>query len=268
MSSAAFAGTSFPPDAAPPERPARAAAHAVRRGNPAATRIGLPLRTTALIAALLVHALALLWISAKPVEPVVLPVLMQATLIAPEPLPVAPPEPPKVVQEVVPEPPKPVKKPVPKRKEVALPKLVAKEDAPSVQTAPPQAPPPPEPVAIDAAPAAPVAPAPAPVSAAPVVAPPPPVSPPRFNADYLVNPAPAYPPMSRRMGEEGRVLLRVMVEADGTPSSVEVRTSSGFPRLDRAAQEAVRKWKFVPARRGEDAVAGAVNVPIDFGLRG
>ena len=103
----------------------------------------------------------------------------------------------------------------------------------------------------------------APIAAAPTVAP---MVPPRFDASYLDNPAPAYPTMSRRQHEEGRVLLRVLVAADGRAESVEIATSSGFERLDRAALDAVRRWRFVPARRGGDAVAATVNVPIAFAL--
>jgi len=104
---------------------------------------------------------------------------------------------------------------------------------------------------------------------APVVAPAPtPIVPPSFNADYLDNPAPAYPPLARRMGEVGRVLLRVHVEASGLPSTVEIRTSSGSERLDHAALEAVKRWKFVPARQGDKAVAAYVVVPISFNLKG
>ena len=93
------------------------------------------------------------------------------------------------------------------------------------------------------------------------------ISQPRFDAGYLKNPAPAYPPMSRRLGDEGRVVLRVLVEADGRPGEVTIKTSSGFPRLDQAAEDAVRRWKFVPARQGDEAVRAAVLVPIVFNLR-
>ena len=89
----------------------------------------------------------------------------------------------------------------------------------------------------------------------------------RFDADYLQNPPPAYPALARRMGEEGKVVLRVFVEPGGRPSQIEVKTGSGSPRLDQAAQDAVWRWKFVPARRGEEAVGAWVLVPIVFNLR-
>ena len=116
-------------------------------------------------------------------------------------------------------------------------------------------------------------PAPAAVVAAPVEAKPAPVVPPaepvsqaRFDADYLKNPAPAYPPLSRRMGEEGKVVLRVSVNAQGSADSVEIRTSSGSQRLDESAQKTVRNWKFIPAKRGDLAVQSWVLVPIIFKL--
>ncbi|WP_228273653.1 energy transducer TonB [Rhodocyclus tenuis] len=94
------------------------------------------------------------------------------------------------------------------------------------------------------------------------------VSPPRFDADYLHNPAPVYPALSRRMGEEGRVMLRVFVDATGRPAQIELNSSSGSARLDAAAQEAVWRWSFVAARRGDDSVGAWVLVPIVFNLRG
>jgi protein TonB len=64
------------------------------------------------------------------------------------------------------------------------------------------------------------------------------------------------------------VLLRVLVSAAGHAQHVEVARSSGSPRLDDAAVEAVRRWRFVPAKRGSEAIAASVHVPIVFSLRG
>lgn len=89
---------------------------------------------------------------------------------------------------------------------------------------------------------------------------------PRFDAAYLNNPRPEYPRIARRMGEQGRVLLNVFVSAAGTAEKVEIRTSSGHARLDQAAREAVQRWKFVPARRGDEPVSAWVIVPISFVL--
>jgi protein TonB len=91
---------------------------------------------------------------------------------------------------------------------------------------------------------------------------------PSFNAAYLNNPAPKYPPVSRRLGEQGLVLLRVQVTADGIAESVELQTGSGSSRLDQAALEAVKKWRFVPAKRGDQSVSASVVVPVRFSLEG
>lgn len=97
---------------------------------------------------------------------------------------------------------------------------------------------------------------------------PPPLVGARFDADYLRNPSPVYPPASRRLGEEGRVVLRVTVSAEGLPASVEITQSSGYRRLDEAARAAVERWRFVPARRGALAVESSVLIPLQFALRG
>jgi periplasmic protein TonB len=108
----------------------------------------------------------------------------------------------------------------------------------------------------------------APIPAAVAVAPPPvDVIPPRFDAAYLDNPAPTYPALSRRAREEGRVVLRVLVSADGRAQTIEIARSSGSERLDEAAIDAVRRWRFVPARRGDANVAAQVQVPVAFSLR-
>lgn len=85
-----------------------------------------------------------------------------------------------------------------------------------------------------------------------------------FDADYLKNPAPSYPTASRRMGEEGKVILRVQVNTLGAPEQVEVKSSSGSSRLDDAALQTVRTWKFIPAKRGETPIESWVMVPINF----
>jgi protein TonB len=92
--------------------------------------------------------------------------------------------------------------------------------------------------------------------------------PPKFSANYLKNPAPDYPAISRRLGERGRVLLRVLVSPEGRSEQVEIDRSSGYQRLDQAAQNAVRKWQFVPARQGDNTVRAWVIVPIVFTLKG
>ena len=91
--------------------------------------------------------------------------------------------------------------------------------------------------------------------------------PPAFNADYLENPPPRYPPASRLRGEKGMVVLRVFVSAAGHAEHVEIKTSSGFEHLDSAAREAVANWRFVPARRGDEHVAAWVLVPVSFVMK-
>ncbi len=112
--------------------------------------------------------------------------------------------------------------------------------------------------------AQPPAPPPQPIAAAP--APPAPLVAARFDADYLHNPKPVYPPLSRRQGEEGKVLLKVRVSAKGDALDVALAKSSGFPRLDNAAIDAVSRWRFVPAKRGDETVDSSVVVPITFAL--
>jgi periplasmic protein TonB len=159
-------------------------------------------------------------------------------------------------EEPKPPPPKPqVQKPRP----APLPPVItAQPEAPSTYTA--AAPPAPVPLPPIEAPVAPVA-------AAPLQGPAPAPLIPPSNAAYLNNPAPAYPLESRQRGEEGRVVLRVFVNELGLPQEVQVRTSSGFSRLDTTAQETVRQWKFVPAKRGDTAVGAWVLVPMTFNLR-
>ena len=90
--------------------------------------------------------------------------------------------------------------------------------------------------------------------------------PPRFDADYLHNPAPAYPRASRVAGQQGKVMLKVLVSELGAAVSVQVQDSSGIARLDAAALDAVRQWRFVPAKRGTEAIEDWVLVPIAFRL--
>lgn len=114
------------------------------------------------------------------------------------------------------------------------------------------------------APQPPVSPVAVPIVAAPP--PPAPITAPRFDADYLHNPKPVYPAMARRNGEEGKVLLRVRVSPEGLALEVAVRQGSGFARLDEAARDAVSRWRFVPARRGDENIESWVVVPITFAL--
>jgi len=116
-----------------------------------------------------------------------------------------------------------------------------------------------------------VAPPPAPVAADPGSAPPVstvaadlPTSVPRPVSTQQ----PEYPRASMRRGERGDVLLRVQVGADGRVDRIEVVSSSRYPRLDRAATAAVRRWRFEPAMRDGQPVAGELRIPFSFAPEG
>ncbi len=87
---------------------------------------------------------------------------------------------------------------------------------------------------------------------------------PVFNANYLNNPAPYYPQSAKRKGIQGKVLLSVVVKVDGTPSLVQVSRSSGSSELDEAALDAVKQWKFIPAKSRGQFVEASVIVPVEF----
>ncbi|WP_157199720.1 energy transducer TonB, partial [Methylomonas koyamae] len=92
------------------------------------------------------------------------------------------------------------------------------------------------------------------------------ITPPTAGADYLHNPPPEYPDIAHERGWEGKVLMKVHVQADGKPDNITVIKTSGQKVLDDAAVKTVSKWSFVPAKRGDTPVAGYVTVPITFNL--
>lgn len=108
----------------------------------------------------------------------------------------------------------------------------------------------------------------APVAAlpGPLAAPPVRVDLPSSAADYLQNPPPAYPAHSRRLGEQGKVIVRVLIGVNGLAQQVEIRRSSGFERLDRAALATVQRWRYVPGKRGGVAQAMWFSIPINYVL--
>jgi protein TonB len=89
---------------------------------------------------------------------------------------------------------------------------------------------------------------------------------PSSEAHGLNNPKPAYPKQSRRLNEQGQVLIRVFVAADGSPQQGEIKTSSGFDRLDQEALRTVMRWRFVPGQRFGTPEAMWFNVPVNFVL--
>ncbi|MFA6178958.1 MAG: TonB family protein [Candidatus Methylopumilus sp.] len=165
------------------------------------------------------------------------------------------------VVPVIPTPPKPqpvVKKQKQKPREVTpTPQLIEAAPAQVVETSVPT-PPTPSPV----------------VAKAPEVKPEPEkpqvkedvIEEPKFGVAYLNNPAPNYPALSRRLGEQGRVLMRVLVSVNGDAETVTVESSSGSSRLDQAAMEAVKKWQFIPAKKNKQPISAYVLVPVKFSL--
>lgn len=175
-------------------------------------------------------------------------------MAAPTPQPVVPAPPVSQPPEVVP-PPKEV--PVVKPKPVAKPKPVIKPKAVTrPQTVRPV------PVQVEPSPAPPVV-----TKAKPSPAAPPPIQEAQYQSASLRNPAPSYPPLSQRFGEEGKVLLRVLVSPAGEALAVELLTSSGYPRLDAAARKMVAKWRFIPAKQGQETLQTWLRVPVVFQLR-
>jgi len=132
----------------------------------------------------------------------------------------------------------------------------------------------PSPVVTQAAPseAAPVVSAAAPATAPaagntrPNTTPSPAVVLPSTDADYLNNPTPPYPRISRRMGEQGTVVIRVFINTEGRAEKAEIRTSSGYTRLDDVALDTVKRWRFVPGKRAGVPEAMWFNVPVRFVL--
>lgn len=92
------------------------------------------------------------------------------------------------------------------------------------------------------------------------------VEPPRYDAAYLANPPPAYPASARRRGIEGTTTVEARVGPGGEAREVKLAASAGDAALDGAALEAVRGWRFVPARRGDLAVEAWVRIPLVFRL--
>ncbi|MDR3369334.1 TonB family protein [Rhodoferax sp.] len=181
---------------------------------------------------------------------VVVPVEILSEFIEPpKPQPEPPLQPPKPVVQAVPRPTAPPPPPMP----LAIADPTPAPDAPTGVVAPPVPLPP------IAAPVA-ATPTPKPVPAGPQI------ELPSSDADYLHNPPPNYPAKSRRMGEQGKVVVRVLIGVDGLAQKVEIRKSSGFDRLDEAALDTVKNWRYVPGKRAGVVEAMWFNVPINYVL--
>lgn len=118
--------------------------------------------------------------------------------------------------------------------EAEAPRIV--EEAPSTPAAPPAAPEPPPAMATDRAPV------------------------------LVSSPSPRYPAQAWRRRESGTVLVRVDIGPDGVPTSTSLAQSSRSRSLDKAALDAVRRWRFEPAMAGGRPVVASVVVPIEFNL--
>lgn len=202
-----------------------------------------------------IHAalLAALLLPPAAPEPVSPPRPLTVSLIVPEVKKAEPQAEPK------PSPPKPVVKPLP-----PPPVLVAETSRPTPHPVieAPKPVPVPEPVPEVLPP-----PAPPVMAEAPKPSPPPPPTPPR-PAEYLNNPKPTYPALSKRLGEEGVVRLNILVNPDGSVARLEIARSSGYLRLDESAVKTVQSsWKFEPARQAGKPISAWVIVPIQFTLR-
>ena len=218
-------------------------------------------RTLAIVSSVVLFHIAALWAMhtglLQRVVEVVVPVMAISQAEPPPPPPkppepVKPPEPPKLTPP--PKTPQPVltPPPTPQPPAPATPEPPAVLAAPTAAVTAPVVPPPPAP--------------PAPPPAPPAPPPPAKVELPSSKADYLHNPPPDYPRMSKRLGEQGKVVVKVLIGEDGRAQKVELLTTSGFERLDKSAMEAAMRWRYVPGKRGGVAEAMWYQVPIQFTL--
>lgn len=89
---------------------------------------------------------------------------------------------------------------------------------------------------------------------------------PSSSADYLNNPKPPYPALSKRLGEQGSVVIRVLISVDGTASQASIKRSSGFDRLDQAALATALQWRYVPGKRAGVPEAMWFDIPFNWML--
>ena len=89
---------------------------------------------------------------------------------------------------------------------------------------------------------------------------------PNASASYLNNPKPPYPALSKRLGEEGKVVVRAWIDTHGRATQAEIKTSSGYERLDQTALQTVLNWRYVPGKRAGVPEAMWFNIPLNFVL--
>ena len=194
---------------------------------------------------------------------IIIPAEVLSEFLTPQPP--APPAPPAPPTPPPPKPAPPKPSPTPPKPRVAKP-TPAPEPMPVAIADPTPAPAAPVGV-VEPQPAA--KPVEAPVAAAPAPAAPPApaIVQPSSDASHLNNPKPVYPAVSKRLGEQGKIVLRVLIGADGIPQKVEIKQSSGFERLDRQAVDTVTRWRFVPGTRNGVPEAMWYLQPINFVLQ-
>jgi len=184
---------------------------------------------------------------------VVVPVALLSEMVAPPSPKVEPPQPAPPLPAPVK--PAPVRKsppaPRPQPTPLALPEAPGPSPAPAVSA----------PVLAAPAPAAPTAPAP----------PAPPAAPPKIQlpstlASFRDDCKPPYPSISKRLGEQGKVMVRVFIGEDGMPKKAELKSSSGFERLDQLSLAAIMKCRFAPGKVGNVPEAMWYEAPFLFGL--
>lgn len=179
-------------------------------------------------------------------------------IIPPKPLPIEQPPAPRERPKPQPQKPQPLQAAPRAAQPVELPMLTAPPQAPVAAATP----------VVPSMPEQKSAPPPAPPETSRERAPaaPAPVTLPRSDAAYLNNPRPNYPLAARRRGDQGTVYVRVLVTAEGVAGNARIEKSSGFPSLDDAALNAVRSWRFVPARQAGQAIESPYVVPVLFRL--
>mgnify|MGYP001453961426 FL=1 len=87
-----------------------------------------------------------------------------------------------------------------------------------------------------------------------------------YKIGSINNPHPPYPLIARKKGFEGKLILEVLVNEDGSVKSTSIRESSGYEILDTVSKETVEKWTFIPAKKMGRAVKDNIQVPIKFVL--
>jgi periplasmic protein TonB len=222
-------------------------------------------RTTVVVASVLALHIAFIWalqsgLLMRAAE-IIVPAEMLAQFVAPVAAPV-PPQP--VPKPPVPTPPKPVtpqKQPTPKAASTPQPQPLAINDTTPSANAPTGVLSQAAPTAATAA-AAPAAPTNESATAAPAK-----IEQPTVDARYSDQDQTVYPAMSRRLGEQGTSVLRVLIGTDGKAISAQLVKSSGFERLDKAAYETVMRRRYVPGTRDGVPVALSYNAPIAWVLK-